>query len=126
MRKKLILFSVLIVLGVAVILILTMQPDTGFDGERVSDQRSFALRFDWMNMTNSETLDLREGDTLHVFWQIKSGYVDIVVRQKNEEPVYQANGSAAGIKPISAWRSRKQEHTQSRFLHGRQRDKYRF
>ena len=98
MRKKIILFSVLIVLGVAEILILTQQPDAGFEGERISDQGSFALRFDRMNMTDSETLVLREGDTLHVSWQIESGHVDIVIRQKNEEPVYQADDRAAGDK----------------------------
>ena len=98
MRKKIILFSVLIVLGVAEILILTQQPDAGFEGERISDQGSFALRFDRMNMTDSETLVLREGDALHVSWQIESGHVDIVIRQKNEEPVYQADDRAAGDK----------------------------
>ena len=49
-------------------------------------------------MTDSETLELREGDVLHVSWQIESGYVDIVIRQENKEPVYQANDRAAGDK----------------------------
>ncbi len=98
MRKRTALLSALIIFVVAVILILTQQPDDRFDGERISDQDSFALRFDWMNMTDSETLELWEGDTLHVFWQIKSGHVDIVIRQKNEEPIYQANDRAAGDK----------------------------
>ena len=98
MRKKIILFSVLILLGVAAILILTQQPDARFEGERISDQGSFVLRFDRMNMTDSETLVLRKGDALHVSWQIESGHVDIVIRQKNEEPIYQADDRAAGDK----------------------------
>ena len=98
MRKKIILFSVLIVLGIAAILILTQQPDARFEGERISDQGSFVLRFDRMNMTDSETLVLRKGDALHVSWQIESGHVDIVIRQKNEEPIYQADDRAAGDK----------------------------
>ena len=98
MRKKIILLSAFIMLGVAVILILTQQPDARFNGERISNQGSFALRFDWMNRIDSETLELREGDALHVSWQIESGHVDIVIRQKNEEPVYQADDRAAGDK----------------------------
>ena len=98
MRKKIILLAAFIVLGVAVILILTQQPGTRFNGERISDQGSFALRFDWMNITDSETLELREGDALHVSWQIESGHVDIVIRQENEEPVYRADEHAAGDK----------------------------
>ncbi len=88
----------MIVLGVAAILILSQQPDASFEGERISVQGSFALRFDRMNMTDSETLVLREGDALHVSWQIESGHVDIVNSQKNEEPVYQADDRAAGDK----------------------------
>ena len=98
MRKKIILLAAFIVLGVAVILILTQQPDAGFNGERISGQGSFALRFDWMNRTDSETLELRKGDALHVSWQIESGHVDIVIRQENKEPVYQADNRAAGDK----------------------------
>ena len=85
-------------LGVAVILILTQQPDARFNGERISNQGSFALRFDRMNMTDSETLELREGDALRVSWKIESGHVDIVIRQENEEPVYRADEHAAGDK----------------------------
>ena len=96
MRKKIILFSVLIVAFAASILILTQKPGPGFSGERISDQDGFSLRFDWMNRTDSETLELREGDALRVSWQIESGYADIVIKQKNGVPVYQADGRAAG------------------------------
>lgn len=96
MRKKIILLSVLIVAFAASILILTQKPEKNFSGERISDQHGFSLRFDWMNMTDSETLELRKGDALSVSWQIESGRVDIVIRQENKEPVYQADDRAAG------------------------------
>ena len=98
MRKKIVLFIILTVLCAAVILILTQQPDAGFNGERISDQGRFALRFDWMNRTDSETLELREGDMLHVSWQIESGHVDIAIGMKGEEAVYRADDRPAGDK----------------------------
>ena len=99
MRKKIILLTVLIVVVLASgILTLTMRQDTKFDGERISDPGHFALRFDRMNRTDSETIALQEGDVLHVSWQIEKGVVDIAIGQKNEEVVYLANDRPAGDK----------------------------
>ncbi len=96
---KILLISVLTALTVvAAVLILPQQPEAKFEGERISNQDGFELRFDWMDMTDSETLELREGDVLHVSWQIESGHVDVVIRQENKEPVYQANDRVAGDK----------------------------
>jgi len=98
-RKKIILLTVLIVVILASgILTLTMRQDIKFDGERISDPGHFALRFDRMNMTDSETIVLQEGDVLHVSWQIEKGDVDIVIGQENENPVYKANDRVAGDK----------------------------
>ena len=98
MRKKIILLTVLIVVLASVILTLTMRQGTKFDGERISDPGHFALRFDRMNRTDSETIVLQEGDVLHVSWKIEKGVVDIMIGQKNEEVVYQANDRPAGDK----------------------------
>ena len=99
MRKKIILLTVLIIVVLASgILTLTMRQDTKFDGDRISDPGHFALRFDRMNMTDSETIVLQESDVLHVSWQIEKGVVDIMIGQKNEEVVYLANDRPAGDK----------------------------
>lgn len=99
MRKKIILLTVLIVVVLAVgIFTLTLRQDIKFDGERISAPDHFALRFDRMNKTDSETIALQEGDVLHVSWQIEKGLVDIAIGQKNEEVVYQANDRLAGDK----------------------------
>ena len=75
-----------------------MRQDTKFDGDRISDPGHVALRFDRMNRTDSETIVLQEGDVMHVSWQIEKGVVDIMIGQKNEEVVYQANDRPAGDK----------------------------
>lgn len=97
MQKKIILISALIVLiAVAGILILTQRPKAIFDGERISDPGRYALRFDRMNGTDSETMTLEKGDALHVSWRIESGYVSIGIEQKNKEAIYRADDRPAG------------------------------
>ena len=99
MRKKIILLATVVALiTVAGLLIFTHQPETQFDGERISNPGHFALRFDWMNMTESETMEFQQGDALHVFWQIDSGHVDIAIGMKGEEAVYRADNRPAGDK----------------------------
>ena len=74
MKKKIVLlFAVIALIAAAGILIFTRQPETRFDGERISDPGHFALQFEWMNMTDSETMALKEGDILHISWRIESG-----------------------------------------------------
>ena len=69
MKKKIVLLlAVTALVAVALILILTRQPETYFDGDRISDPGHFALQFNWMNMTDSEIVSLAEGDALHVEW----------------------------------------------------------
>ena len=74
MQKKIILFLAAITLVVAaLILIFTRQPEPRFDGNRISDPDRFALQFNWMNRTDSETMSLATGDSLQISWQIESG-----------------------------------------------------
>ena len=97
MKKKIVLFLAAITLVVAaLILIFTQQPETLFDGARISDQGRFALQFDRMNRTDSETLSLAEGDALRVSWQIESGQIDVTIGMEDEEALYRANDRAAG------------------------------
>ena len=97
MKKKIVLLlTVIALVAAAWILILTRQPETRFDGDRASDPGRFALQFERMNMTDSETVSLAEGDTLHVSWQIESGQIDVSIGMEGKEAIYQANDRAAG------------------------------
>ena len=99
MRKKIVLLATIVsLIALAGILIFTRQHESRFDGERISNPGHFALRFDWMNTVQSETMALEEGDALHVFWQIESGHVDIAIGMKGEEAVYRADDRPAGDK----------------------------
>lgn len=99
MRKKVILLATIVsLIALAGILIFTRQPETRFDGERISNSGRYTLRFDRMNTVQSETMALVEGDALHVSWQIESGHVDIVIGMEGEEAVYRADDRPAGDK----------------------------
>ena len=97
MRKKIILLATVVALiAVAGLLVFTRQPETRFDGERISNPGHFALRFDRMNGTDSETMALQEGDAIHVSWQIESGRVDMSIGMEGEEAIYRADDRPAG------------------------------
>ena len=97
MKKEIILLSGAIALiAVAGILIFTRQPGPRFNGDRISNPGRFALQFERMNKTDSETMALAEGDALRVSWQVESGQMDIVIGMEGEEAVYRANDRSAG------------------------------
>ena len=97
MNKKIVLLLAVIALAaVAGILIFTRQPETLFEGTRISDPSRFALQFERMTMTDSETVPLAEGDALRISWQIESGQIDITICMEGEEALYRANGRPAG------------------------------
>ena len=99
MRKKIVLLATIVALiAVAGLLILTRQPETRFDGERISNSGRYTLRFDRMNAADSETMALEEGDALHVSWQIEGGHVDIAIGMEGEEALYRADDRPAGDK----------------------------
>ena len=95
--KKIVLFlAVIAIVAVTLILIFTRQPGLLFDGTRISDPGHFALQFERMNTTDSETVPLAEGDALRISWQIESGQIDISIGMEGKETLYQANDRAAG------------------------------
>ena len=97
MKKKIfLLIAVIVLVAVALILIFTRQPEVLFDGARISDPGHFALQFDWMNRTDSETVSLLEGDALRVSWEVESGQIDVTIGMEGEEALYRANDRAAG------------------------------
>ena len=99
MKKKIfLLIAVIVLVAVALILIFTRQPESPFDGARISDPGRFALQFDRMNRTDSETVSLLEGDALRVSWEIESGQIDVTIGMEGEEALYRANDRSAGDK----------------------------
>lgn len=96
-KRLLLAGMILICLAVGAMLFFT-RPKLQIDGERISDPGRFALHFDRMNGSDSETLVLQAGEALHVSWQIESGNVDVRIAAKGKEAIYQADDRPAGDK----------------------------
>ena len=96
-KKRLLIALSVLVLALASLPFILRQ-DAVFDGDRVSsaDPARFYLRFRVMNTVDSEIMSLREGDELHLSWQIESGSVDLQIARGDEAPIYQANGRGKG------------------------------
>ena len=124
MRKKIVLLATIVsLIALAGILIFTRQPESRFDGERISNPGRYTLRFDRMNMTDSETMALAEGDALHVSWQIESGRVDIAIGIEGEEAITGPMTVPPGTRQFFMWRFPKRDHTRSPSPRGWRRDR---
>lgn len=95
-KKTIFVAAVILVILAAGVWFFLPRHKTLFDGDRISDLGRFALQFERMNKTDSQTMALAEGDALRVSWQIESGQLDIVIGMEGEEAVYRANGRTAG------------------------------
>jgi len=89
--------AIVILLGAAAFLFFGRQ-EARFDGDRIrtSDPERFFLRFEAMNMADTEVMPLREGDRLRVSWQLERGSVDLMIFMAGEKTLYQANSRGSG------------------------------
>ena len=94
--KPLVLAAAVIIALGALLLTLTVRPQTRFSGDRTAGPEGFSLRFDMMDKTDVQTLSLSEGDRLRVTWRIDGGSADILVRKKDGEVLYRADGRTGG------------------------------
>ena len=63
-----------------------------FDGIRTSDESGFWMEYDSLNNQESAELMLSEGDQIQVSISHSAGYVDVMVGQDGEEPIYNGTG----------------------------------
>jgi len=61
-----------------------------FKGERKNDPDNYELIFEAMNKKDYKRFSLKEGDRLHVSFDIKKGRCDLLVNLK-EEKIYKGN-----------------------------------
>ena len=99
MKKKVVLIAtaaitMMIVIGHCYVI----HNQVRFDGDRVCSKNPnrFYLNFNLMNTTDSETMVLNEGETLHVTWQIDGGKADVMIAMADETPIYRADKCVKG------------------------------
>ena len=83
--KKMIFALVLVVIMV----VLGGCSGTRFDGTRTGNDSQLIIEYKVLNRTDSQLLDLQEGDILDFVVASSSGKVDILVQKDGNNPIYE-------------------------------------
>ena len=83
----------LILAGVAIFLFCYNQE--GFTGSRVKNPDEYLLDIEKMNGTDLHTLELRQGDVLHIQFETEKGALYMEIKAPDGSAVYRGNGKEA-------------------------------
>lgn len=82
MKKKTILitlFSSIFILISSVIAFLIYDFHYEFNGIRTADENSFSLKFSSMNSSDNHELNLKQNDSLNIFFSINKGKANLII-----------------------------------------------
>lgn len=89
-KAVLLVLSLLFLAGIAVSLFCSNQE--GFSGNRVKNPDAYLLDIERMNGTDLHTLELQEGDVLHIQFETAKGSLYMELKAPNGSTVYRGNG----------------------------------
>lgn len=89
-KAVLIVLSLLILAGVAIVLFCSNQE--GFTGSRVKNPDAYFLDIQRMNGTDLHTLELQEGDTLQIQFETAKGSLYMEIKAPDGSTIYCGNG----------------------------------
>ena len=89
-KAVLIILSLLILAGVAIVLFCSNQE--GFTGSRVKNPDAYFLDIQRMNGTDLHTLELQEGDTLQIQFETAKGSLYMEIKAPDGSTIYRGNG----------------------------------
>lgn len=72
-----------------IILMLSACTTTTFNGSRTGNENQLIMDYEVLNMTESQILELKNGDTVDFVIVSERGKVDITLQKDGESPVYQ-------------------------------------
>lgn len=78
------------VIGVAVVLLSCRQEE--FNGMLVKNADSYLLDVEFMNGSDTHTLELKKNDVLHIRFETEQGSLYMEIKAPDESPVYRGNG----------------------------------
>lgn len=87
-----VLFFVVAAISIAFPLLYLRQ---GFIGVVAKDENSFSLNIEWMNGTDSHSLNLNKDDALKVDFNVEKGSIYLLIQDPEENSIYSGNGSEA-------------------------------
>ena len=89
-KAVLLVLSLLFLAGIAVFLFCSNQE--GFSGSRVKNPDAYLLDIEWMNGTDLHTLELQEGDVLHIQFETAKDSLYMEIKAPDGSTIYRGNG----------------------------------
>ena len=83
----------LLLAGLAVLLSCCNQE--GFTGSRIKNTDAYLLDIEKMNGTDLHTLELRQGDVLHIQFETEKGALYMEIKAPDGSAIYRGNGKEA-------------------------------
>ena len=91
-RKRTALAGLSLLLLAAAAAVLFLSNQEGFTGNRVKNPDTYLLDIEKMNGTDLHTLELQEGDALHIRFQTEQGTLYLEIKAPDGASVYRGNG----------------------------------
>jgi hypothetical protein len=88
--------SVLMILSVLIILITAGCRKQVFSGSSTGNEKQWLLEYSTLNCTKTHDIKLEKGATIDVVIENKSGNLDILVSDTNEEKIYKGDKATTG------------------------------
>ena len=73
---------------VFILLVLGACSPTDFDGSRTGNESQLIMEYKVLNTTDSQVLELQEGDYVDVVVTSTSGKIDILLQKEGDDPIY--------------------------------------
>ena len=77
------------VVAVLVTLLLSACIFTEFSGSRTGNESQLIMEYSVLNKTDSQMLELQEGDSVEFTVISESGELDIILQKEEEDPIYE-------------------------------------
>lgn len=88
--------AIVAVLLIACVSCCVLDNQSNFNGSMVKNPDLYNIEFSIMNQTDEHMMPLKAGDTVHVFYEITKGNVDLLIGMEGEKPAYRGNGITSG------------------------------
>ena len=91
-RNKAVLIALLMLILAGVAMFLFRYNQKGFTGSRVKNPDAYLLDIEKMNGTDLHTLELQEGDALHIQFETENGTLYMEIKAPDRTSIYRGNG----------------------------------
>ena len=86
----------LLIISILIFIISTGCGKQVFNGNRTGNDEQFIMDYSILNKTETHEMNLKEGDTIDVIIESKSGKVDVVVSDSSGKKVYVGHNASSG------------------------------